>query len=53
MLISTSIGVLAMLRAFFMRKRRGEREMSARRPRVKVRVARESPIMVRYWRCQP
>jgi len=27
--------------------------MSARRPIMKVTVARERPIMVRYWKCQP
>jgi hypothetical protein len=34
-------------------KRCGERNISERRPRVKVRVQIEMPRMVRNWRCQP
>lgn len=35
------------------RKIRGERRVSDVRARRKVRVERDRPIMVRYWKCQP
>lgn len=53
MLIRTCKGVVHIERMFLRRKRAGDVVRSARRPRVKVRTARERPIMVRYWKCQP
>lgn len=46
-------GVEVRERMFLVRKRVGERVMSEREPRRKVRVERVRPIMVRYWKCQP
>ena len=52
-LISTSMGALATLSAFFAWKREWFSEMSASKPTAKVAAARERPRMVRYCRCQP
>lgn len=52
-LISTSSGALHTLSAFLILNKRGESVMSAREPKRNVRVARDSPIIVRYWKCQP
>ena len=49
----TSMGALATEREFLTAKSRGERVRSAARPMVKVRVARDRPMIVRYCRCQP
>ena len=51
--MSTSSGAEATLSRFLIRKRRGERVMSESEPRAKVTVARERPMMVKYWKCQP
>ena len=53
MLIRHSIGAEATERAFLTAKRRRLRVMSARRPKVNVRVERARPMIVRYWKCQP
>jgi hypothetical protein len=53
MLMSTSIGALQMDSRFLTRNRRGDSVISASRPMVKVRVARERPMTVRYWKCHP
>lgn len=36
-----------------MANRRGERVISAKRPKTKVKVERRRPIMVKYCQCQP
>ena len=46
--IKTSSGVEHSDNVFLAAKNRGERVMSARRPKMNVRVARRRPIMVRY-----
>lgn len=51
--IRHSIGALATLSAFLMRNRRRLIVMSASKPTKKVLAAKESPMMVRYWRCHP
>lgn len=52
-LISTSSGALQTERAFLIANSRGDRVMSAREPKRKVTVARDRPMMVRYWKCHP
>ena len=52
-LMRTSSGALNTERAFLILKRRVERVMSAREAKVNVIVARERPMMVRYWKCHP
>lgn len=52
-LISTSNGALHTLSAFLILNSRGESVMSAREPKKNVRVARDNPMMVKYWKCQP
>ncbi len=46
-------GVEVRERRFLKRKRWGERVMSEREAKAKVRVERVRPIIVRYWKCQP
>jgi hypothetical protein len=53
MLIRHSMGADATERAFLTAKRRRLRVMSASSPKVKVKVERARPMMVRYWKCQP
>lgn len=48
-LISTSKGALHRDKLFLTTKSVGERVMSARRPKAKVPVAMERPMMVRNW----
>ena len=52
-LISTSSGAEHTLSIFLTAKRREDMLMSASDPNAKVIVARERPIMVRYWKCHP
>ncbi len=49
----TSRGVVHIERVFLRRKRAGDAVRFARAPVEKVRTARERPMMVRYWKCQP
>jgi len=53
MLMSTESGALHTDRAFLIKKSRGDEVMSANEPNANVMVAKESPMMVRYWKCQP
>ena len=53
MLIRISKGAAQTEKMFLVRKRSFEELMSAREPQAKVRVAKERPMMVRYWKCQP
>lgn len=53
MLTTTSSEEAVTARLFFRVKRREEKVRSARRPKAKVAVARERPMMVRYCMCQP
>ena len=48
-LIRTSIGAAHIDSRFLLWKSRGEPVTSARQPKVKVKVARVRPMMVRYW----
>lgn len=52
-LIRTSIGALQMDKRFLARNKRGETVTSAKRPTEKVKVDSESPMTVKYWKCQP
>jgi hypothetical protein len=52
-LIKHARGALATLRLFLRRKRRRDWVRSASKPDANVAVARDRPMMVRYWRCQP
>jgi hypothetical protein len=47
------MGADATERAFLTAKRRRLRVMSASSPKVKVKVERARPMIVRYWKCQP
>ncbi len=49
----TSMGALQIDNRFLSKNSRGERVISARRPKVKVIVASDSPMTVRYWKCHP
>lgn len=53
MLIKTSSGALQTERAFFTRNSRCEAVTSATKAEMKVKLARERPRIVRYWKCQP
>jgi len=53
MLIKISNGALHTDNAFLIRNKRGDFVMSANDPKAKVTVAKERPMMVRYWKCQP
>ena len=46
-------GAEAIEKRFLSWNRRGERVVSERMARVKVRVDKVRPMMVRYWKCQP
>lgn len=51
--MSTSIGVLAIDNAFLTVKSARDDVISARKPKVKVKVASVRPMMVRNCKCQP
>ena len=46
-------GAEAIERKFLSWKRRGDSVVSERMAKLKVRVERVRPMMVRYWKCQP
>ena len=46
-------GAEAIEKRFLNWNRRGERVVSETMAKVKVRVERVRPMMVRYWKCQP
>lgn len=52
-LMSNSIGAEHTDSVFFQRNSVRDIVISAKDPSANVIVARESPIMVRYWKCQP
>lgn len=51
--ISTSRGVLHTEKKFFSTNSRRDMNTSAAKATANVRVDNVSPMMVRYWKCQP
>ena len=52
-LINTSRGAEQSDNVFLIRNKVGDKVKSASKPKTKVRKAIVSPMMVRYWKCQP